>query len=49
MTINHIIWIALIMVIPVEDQEFLRGGAAKPPGGPPTYDFAKISQKMHEI
>ena len=26
-----------------------RGGRANPPGGAPTYDFAKFSQKLHEI
>ena len=26
-----------------------RGGGANSPGGAPTYDFDKISQKMHEI
>ena len=28
---------------------FPRGGGANTPGGVPTYDFAKISQKLHEI
>ena len=31
------------------DPEFPRGGGANPPGGTPTYDFAKFSQKLHEI
>ena len=31
------------------DPGFPRGGGAYSPGGPPTYDFAKNSQKLHEI
>ena len=31
------------------DPGFPRGGGANSPGGAPTYDFAKISQKLHEI
>ena len=31
------------------DPGFPRGGDANSPGGGPTYDFAKISQKLHEI
>ena len=31
------------------DPGFPRGGGANPPGGAPIYDFAKISQKLHEI
>ena len=34
---------------PVADPGFPRGGGANSPGGAPTYDFAKISQKLHEI
>ena len=34
---------------PVADLGFPRGGGANSPGGVPTYDFAKISQKLHEI
>ena len=33
----------------VADPGFPRGGGANPPGGAPTYDFAKFSQKLHEI
>ena len=33
----------------VADPGFPRGGGANSPGGAPTYDFAKISQKLHEI
>ena len=33
----------------VTDPGFPRGGGANSPGGAPTYDFAKISQKLHEI
>ena len=39
-----------LMVEPaVADPEFPRGGGANSPGGAPTYDFAKFSQKLHEI
>ena len=31
------------------DPGFPRGGGANSPGGAPTYDFAKFSQKVHEI
>ena len=31
------------------DPGFPRGGGANSPGGVPTYDFAKFSQKLHEI
>ena len=34
---------------PVADPGFPRGGGANSPGGAPTYDFAKFSQKLHEI
>ena len=33
----------------VMDPGFLRGGAPTPQGSAPTYDFAKFSQKLHEI
>ena len=33
----------------VADPGFPRGGGANSPGGAPTYDFAEISQKLHEI
>ena len=33
----------------VADPGFPRGGGANSPGGAPTYDFVKISQKLHEI
>ena len=32
----------------VADPEFPQGRGANPPGGGATYDFAKISQKLHE-
>ena len=35
--------------IPVADLGFPQGGGANSPGGAPTYDFAKFSQKLHEI
>ena len=38
-----------LQYIPVADPGFPRGGGANSPGGVPTYDFAKISQKVHEI
>ena len=31
------------------DLAFPRGGGANSLGGAPTYDFAKFSQKLHEI
>ena len=31
------------------DPGFPQGGGANSPGGVPTYDFAKFSQKLHEI
>ena len=34
--------------VAVEDPGFPRGGAPTPQGAP-TYDFAKISRKLHEI
>ena len=34
---------------PVADLGFPQGGGANSPGGAPTYDFAKFSQKLHEI
>ena len=33
----------------VTDPGFPQGGGANSPGGAPTYDFAKFSQKLHEI
>ena len=33
----------------VADPGFPRGGGANSPGGAPTYDFAKISPKLHKI
>ena len=40
----------LITVDSVADPGFPRGGGANSPGGgAPTYDFVKISQKLHEI
>ena len=31
------------------DPGFPIGGGANPPGGAPTYDFAKFCEKLHEI
>ena len=31
------------------DPGFSVGGGADPPGGAPTYDYVKISEKLHEI
>ena len=31
------------------DPGFPVGGGANPPGGAPTYDFAKFHEKLHEI
>ena len=39
----------LLQTTTVADQGFPRGGGANSPGGVPTYDFAKFSQKLHEI
>ena len=36
-------------IIAVADLGFPRGGGANSQGGAPTYDFAKFSQKLHEI
>ena len=36
------------MIMTVADPGFPRGGGANSPGAP-TYDFAKISQKLYEI
>ena len=38
-----------IVTYVVADPGFPRGGGANSPGGAPTYDFAKNSQKLHEI
>ena len=41
---------AISMYKTVADPGFPRGrGANSPGGGAPTYDFAKFSQKLHEI
>ena len=44
----HLTW---TLPISVADPGFPRGGGANSPGGggAPTYDFAKFSQKLHEI
>ena len=34
---------------PGADPGFPVGGGANPPGGAPTYDFAKFCEKLHEI
>ena len=34
---------------PGADPEFPIGGGANPPGGAPTYDFAKFCENLHEI
>ena len=39
----------MIVTSAVADLGFPRGGSANFPGGAPTYDFAKFSQKLHEI
>ena len=38
-----------LVLLSVADPGFPRGGGANSPGGMPTYNFAKISQKLHEI
>ena len=38
-----------LVSLPVADPGFPRGGGANSPWGVPTYDFAKFSQKLHEI
>ena len=35
--------------VAVADPGFPRGGGTNSPVGAPTYDFAKFSQKLHEI
>ena len=42
-------WGSFLDKLPVADPGFPRGGGANSPGGAPTYDFAKFSQKLHEI
>ena len=37
------------MTLSGADTEFPVGGGANPPGGVPTYDFAKFCEKLHEI
>ena len=39
----------ILTKLSVADPGFPRGGDANPPGGVPTHDFAKCSQKLHEI
>ena len=39
----------LFILLSVADLGFPRRGGANSPGEAPTYDFAKISQKLHEI
>ena len=36
-------------MLPGADPGFPVGGGANPPGGAPTYDFAKFCEKLHEI
>ena len=38
-----------VVTYTVADPGLPRGGGANSPGGAPTYDFAKFSQKLHEI
>ena len=47
MLMNHLA--AIYWTFSVADLGFPRGGGANSPGGAPTYDFTKISQKLHEI
>ena len=46
---RFILVLSLCWIISVADPGFPRGGGANSPGGTPTYDFAKCSQKLHEI
>ena len=39
----------LLQPFTVADPGFPRGGGANSQGGAPTYEFAKFSQKLHEI
>ena len=41
--------VKLICTLSVADPGFPRGGGTNPPGEAPTYNFAKFSQKLHEI
>ena len=43
------LFVSTLIPMPVADPGFPRGGGANSPGGAPTYDFAKFSQKLHEI
>ena len=45
--IQQLVDISLSMSVAVPG--FPRGGGANSPGWAPTYDFAKFSQKLHEI
>ena len=46
---NYIDCVTNDMIFAVADPGFPRGGAANSPGGVPTYNFPKFSQKLHEI
>ena len=49
LTTNGRTSVTILLSDSVADLGFPRGGGANSPGGAPTYDFAKFSQKLHEI
>ena len=42
-------WLKLLTLSSGMDPGFPVGGGANPPGGVPTYNFAKFCEKLHEI
>ena len=46
---NRAITVEKETALPEADPGFPVGGVTSPPGGGPTYDFARFSQKLHEI
>ena len=50
LALNVSTWLALLYItLTGADLGFPVGGGANPPGGAPTYDFAKFCEKLHEI
>ena len=46
---NNCYCLSFIIITTSGGSRISRGGGANSPGGAPTYDFAKFSQKLHEI